>query len=168
LDEREEDEAPNEAEGDGDEHLLDGLVNPDLLEITEDSDTEIELSLHSEPIQPTIIPLQKQKKKKGADFTVRTFLGEWVGPNNPLNETGRHLRVIAANFGGKIKPWGDSGQPISENRADAAKELIRMQHADMVLITEGHIDQSVASMIEEHGRVYNYRAIVAPTSTNTA
>jgi hypothetical protein len=146
---------------------MDGLVDPDGMEVPEENEDEVDPTLHSEPIQPTIIKVSQGKRKNKPDQSCKSFLGQWLGKTSPLSLPS-YLRVIAANCGGKLNPWGDSGLTFSENRLDAAMELIRWKHADIVLLSEGHITQQIASNIEEHGRMYNYRAIVAPTSDNTA
>ena len=109
----------------------------------------------------------KRKPKHKLDQSCETFLGKWVGGTNPLSLPS-NLKVAAANYGGKLKPWGESGHTISENRLGPSMELLRGKHADMILIVEAHANDPVASQVEEHGRMYNYFAIVAPTSTNTA
>jgi len=153
--------------GECDDHIMDGLVHPNHIELPDETEDPIDATVHADPIQPIFIRVEKGKRKHKPDPNCQQFLGEWIGQVNPLNHPS-HLRVTFANFGGKLKPWGASGHTISDNRLDASKELLRLKRVDMVLLTEGHIDGPTASMIEEHGRTYNYHAIVAPTSANTA
>jgi hypothetical protein len=163
-----EDKTTEQTAGDEtDDLIMDGLVDPDGMEVPEENEDEADPTLHSEPIQPTIIKMPKDKRKHKLDQSCQSFLGKCVGGTHPLSLPS-YLRVVAANYGGKLKPWGESGHTISENRLDPSMELIRWKHADMILLAECHAEQPVASQMEEHGRLYNYFAIVAPTSTNTA
>jgi len=142
---------------------------------TGSSPAQMEPDSHNEPtpVPPTTLrptPTDKEKDQPTPSRNkalITEFLGTWM-PNgtfrvSPLDDG--TMTIIMGNSGGKLKPWGFSGHTIDGNRLDSATSLITEEHADMVLITEGHITQNTASMIEEHSRQHHCQALVAPAST---
>ena len=58
-----------------DDGYMDGLVHPDHMEIPDTTEDEIDPTLHSEPIQPTIIKVPQSKRKHKLDQSCQAFLG---------------------------------------------------------------------------------------------
>jgi hypothetical protein len=85
-DEKENEEEPTELPiEETDDCTIDGLVHPDHMEIPDDTEEEIDPTLHSEPIQPTIIKVSQGKRKNKPDQSCKSFLGQWLGKTSPLS-----------------------------------------------------------------------------------
>jgi hypothetical protein len=147
-------------------------------EETDDDDNQEETTYAQEDDGPEhVLPVSlkppggRRKHNKHAIASLKeAFIGHWKSHGttqiDPL-QTG-HLRTLAGNCGGRLTPWGTSGHTI-KNRLDAAMQIIIHGVADMILLSEGHITQDVAKMIEEHARFHGgYKPLIAPTSQLTA
>ena len=161
----------------------DGLTDMDTLRPpheyanSSDPDNDDDDSILDDDEQPTEVPpVNINTKNIGPTTTIENqailarIIGTWVPTGNDFKDPLKNnsMRILAANAGGNLNPWAPSNHS-KENRLEDGALLISLKHCDMLLLSEGHINQDTADLIEEHAnRRGLYRALISPTSLLTA